>query len=427
MTIDKNTARNYKRILRDAERLNALYNLHVLDTPYEADIDRLVSLACGILEAQFAYVALVDLDRIFIKSYFHDDDDVLVENDFQADEMSNAISQQVVIYRIPLVIDDVTIRDSSPTCIIGETFTSVIAVPLHLNNTHYLGALVICDNRVRKWSPQQLNHVTGIAQAIVDNFKLRREIIEHHRNEARLWSYSQELEVLNAELDAYGHTIAHDLKDPLNTVMGYASLVDFQNRKLQAQDEAIQHDISDYAHKIMHLCDSMTLMIDQLLSLAQIRDATIKAVPVDVSAIVRNVLIRFEHRLIIANAEVIIEGELHNVMGQQTWLSEIFANLIANALNYSDPAKVSIKVTISSQPVGDFVRYEVSDNGIGIDPEDVDKLFVKFSRLKNSRNISGTGIGLSIVANIVSRLGGDIGIESEIGVGSTFWFTLPAV
>lgn len=421
MTIDNQTARQNKRILRDADRLNALYNLLVLDTPYSADIDRLTMLAIEALEVQCAYIALVDLDRIFIKSYHRVDGHILLENDYPVDELANVLSQQAVIQGIPVAISDSSKLENPPSTIVGNAYVSALAVPLRLNDGHAIGALVTCDRKVREWSQREKSLLTHLAMSVVNDFELRSDIITHHRNEARLWSYSQELEVLNAELDAYGHTIAHDLKDPLNTVLGYASLIDFQSRELPEQE------IRPYAHKIMALCDSMTLMIDQLLSLATLRDSNVVTEPINVHDIVRNVLIRFEHRLTAANAKVLVEGDLYNVMGHRAWLSEVFANLIANALNYNDPEKEQIIVTIRSRLIEEHVRYEINDNGVGIKPEDVDKLFVKFSRLKNSRNVSGTGIGLSIVANIINRLEGEIGVESEIGVGSTFWFTLPAI
>lgn len=110
-------------------------------------------------------------------------------------------------------------------------------------------------------------------------------------------------------------------------------------------------------------------------------------------------------------------------MGHPQWMTEVFANLISNALKYRDDQR-DLRIYIRAKPEGDRVRYEVEDNGLGIAPEDKARIFALFTR-PNSSDERGLGIGLSIVQRMVTKLGGHLGVESELGKGSTFWFTLP--
>lgn len=117
-------------------------------------------------------------------------------------------------------------------------------------------------------------------------------------------------------------------------------------------------------------------------------------------------------------------GDFPTVLGNAAWLEEVFANLVDNAIKYIGEQNPEPRIVIRGQQEGTHARYEVSDNGRGIQPEDLPKLFEMFTRFHN-REAKGSGLGLSIVRRIIGRLGGEIGVESEPGAGSAFWFTLP--
>lgn len=228
--------------------------------------------------------------------------------------------------------------------------------------------------------------------------------------ELALRQYTRSLEETNKELLALNHTIAHDLKSPLAIILGYADLL---------QDEELTPNGRRMLSMIPKMVDALLEMIDDLLKLATLRDAEARVEKVDVDAVVQRTLERFGDN----RDSIEIESPLPAAMGHPQWLTEIFANLISNALKYRDDQR-ELRIHIRAKPQGDHVRYEVEDNGLGIAPEDRARIFELFARL-NPNHERGLGIGLSIVQRMVTKLGGELGVESELGKGSTFWFTLP--
>jgi signal transduction histidine kinase/PAS domain-containing protein len=232
---------------------------------------------------------------------------------------------------------------------------------------------------------------------------------------ARLFA---ELEERNRELDAYAHTIAHDLRAPLNLLRGYAELV--SEYELPAMGRA-QLDVMQVT------IERMEEMIDQLLFLAQLRDARGTAVPLDTTPFIYSAIARFNPIIEARGLLIRVKPDLHPVLGHATWLEEIFSNLLSNAIKYIGSNNPEPVIQIRSRPIDDnMIRYEVEDNGLGIDPAYQSRVFELFARF-HQEEAPGTGLGLAIVQRIVQKLGGQLGVESGERQGSTFWFTLPAL
>lgn len=225
----------------------------------------------------------------------------------------------------------------------------------------------------------------------------------------------QELLASNRELDAYSHTIAHGLKNPLAVVIGFSSLI-----KQQYHDQ-VPADVLTFIQRIDESVHDMTNMIDNLLYLAKLRDARHELEPIEVNIVVKKALRRYESQL--QHITVSVEPHLPIAMGQETWLEEVFGNFIHNAIKYSGSNNPDPQISIGGEQKDGMVRYWVQDNGIGIAPENQADLFEKFTR--HHKAVEGTGLGLSIVRRIITKLGGEVGVESELDKGSTFWFTLP--
>lgn len=223
-----------------------------------------------------------------------------------------------------------------------------------------------------------------------------------------------------AELDAYNRTIAHDLKAPIILIKGYAELVQME------YGDQLPEGALEYVDEIRASGAKMTDMIDQLLKLAQLRDAAEVAVPVEVGPVVEAVLERFKFQIETEDITIEVAPDLLPVMGHVPWIEEVFANLIGNAIKYKDEGP--LRVSITSVAEGESVRYEVQDNGIGIDPEKQEQLFQMFTRLDiDKKRANGLGLGLSIVKRIVTKLNGTVGMKSAPDKGCIFWFTLPEV
>ena len=236
-------------------------------------------------------------------------------------------------------------------------------------------------------------------------------------NQAR--EYAAELEERNQELDAYNHTIAHDLKHPLNAL--------FLSLEVLAEQE--KDVLSPVGAQIMNTARERTLkacqMIDSLLMFARLRDASSLIEPVDMDAVVGSTLIRLEQPIQAREVTVEVGSPLYPVMGHAPWLEEVLANLIGNAIKYIGKDNFAPRIWINCELCGSVVRYKVADNGVGIAEEHVSRLFEKFSRFHHME-ADGLGLGLSIVLGIITKLNGTVGVESEVGKGSTFWFELPA-
>ena len=226
-----------------------------------------------------------------------------------------------------------------------------------------------------------------------------------------------ELEARNQELDAYAHTIAHDLKAPLSLILGYANLL---------TEFDLPEDARLFVDTIENTSLNMVEMVDQLLLLARLRDMSTTAVDVEVTAVVMRVLARFETKFQERAITIHIDKPLLPAVGHQPWIEEVFANLIGNAIKYIGINNNDPQITILSQQQGTMVRYEIIDNGLGITQEYQANIFDMFSRF-HKEEASGTGLGLSIVKRMVRKMKGDLGVISEPGKGSKFWFTLTAV
>jgi signal transduction histidine kinase len=243
--------------------------------------------------------------------------------------------------------------------------------------------------------------------------------IENARLYDQIRSHAEELEQRVAErteeLNAYTGMIVHDLKAPLHLIGGYANL-------LEVELAPTRYDELD---EILAASQKMVEMIDQLLLLAQVRDTTSAVERLDVLPHVEAALARYKFRLRARQIAIHVSPNLPPVLGHGPWIEEVFANLVSNAIKYMGEDTPAPGIDIRGSRQGDLVRFEVQDTGIGIAPEDQKILFDMFARL-HTINAPGHGLGLSIVHRVVTKLGGEVGVESVPDKGSTFWFTLPA-
>ena len=170
--------------------------------------------------------------------------------------------------------------------------------------------------------------------------------------------------------------------------------------------------------------ERLATIIDELLLLAGVRKASVAMVPVDMNAPLRDALENCEGVFRDREAVVAPPPSLPPAFGHAPWISHLWSNFLSNAAKYGGPA-ARISVGFLPRPENRCVRYWVQDAGDGISPELQASLFVPFSRI-GSQRADGHGLGLSIVQRIVSRLGGNVGVESAPGQGACFWFELPA-
>ncbi|MBN1488153.1 MAG: hybrid sensor histidine kinase/response regulator [Anaerolineae bacterium] len=254
-------------------------------------------------------------------------------------------------------------------------------------------------------------------QLEVQNNALQREIAERKQAQAVLEQYACELEASNAELDAFAHTVAHDLKAPLTALIGFSSLLESRFDKLEHEQVASRLSL------ITQTGYKMTNIIDELLLLSSVRQIEeVETDLLDMGHIVEEALGRFGFEIEKKKAQVVLPNQWPLAAGYGPWVEEVWVNYVSNAIKYGgQPPLVEIGANTMDNS---HVRFWVRDNGPGLTPEQQGLLFTQFTRLHAVR-VEGHGLGLSIVQRIVSKLGGEVGVDSDFGNGSQFWFTLP--
>lgn len=227
----------------------------------------------------------------------------------------------------------------------------------------------------------------------------------------------RELTERNNELDAFSYTVAHDLRAPLGIIVGYLHLL---------MEMDLPPDVRSIVQTLEDRAAHMAEIIGALLQLAEIRHTSEVIAATQMRPLVEQAIARAEDIITDRGVSVSIEGDLPPAMGYSPWLEEVFANLISNAVKYIGKDNPDPRVVVRGTQHGAVVRYEVQDNGLGIKPEDQSHLFEMFTRFHRHEG-SGSGLGLPIVRRIITRLHGELGVQSTPGEGTVFWFTLPAV
>ncbi|MBN1874005.1 MAG: hybrid sensor histidine kinase/response regulator [Anaerolineae bacterium] len=229
-----------------------------------------------------------------------------------------------------------------------------------------------------------------------------------------------ELRRLNADLDAYAHTVAHELKNPLTLILGAADYL------AEECETAPREELKIFAYRTVEGARKMKDIINSLLMLAETRSTDVVLKPLDMFAIVGNALERQTYLIREHTARIEVADVWPVALGHAAWVEEVWVNYINNALKYGGrPPALTLGATVVNDGQPKTVRFWVHDNGPGIPETARARLFTPFTRLPNGK-VKGHGLGLSIVRRIVEKLSGQVGVESELGVGSTFYFTLPA-
>lgn len=249
--------------------------------------------------------------------------------------------------------------------------------------------------------------------------ELRQEIEQRKRAEDELRRANEDLLARNGELDAFAHTVAHDIKGPATTIASFSELLCDKSIPLSNAEQEQYHTL--LRRTALKTC----AIIDELLLLAGVRKMQVASQPVDMANVVGEALRRLTDQITVSNADIVLPAYWPVALGYAPWIEEIWVNYISNACKYGrrDNHPPRIELAATAQDDG-LIRFEVHDDGPGLSPEKQSQLFVPFTRLDQVR-IEGNGLGLSIVHRIATRLGGQVGVESD-GRGSTFFFSLPA-
>ena len=275
----------------------------------------------------------------------------------------------------------------------------------------FISALSTAKDKVEAFGAGGVDYVTKPFQA--------EEVLARVEAHLTLRNLQKILQQEVAELDAFAHTVAHDLKNPLSTIGGYADVL---AESIADGNPMSPENTQLVASRIVLGVRKMNSIIESLLLLAGVRKREVEFVPLNMASIVSEVQQRLDAMIDRYQAEIVLPESWAVAMGYDPWVEKIWTNYISNGIKYGGrPPRVTVGATKQNDG---SVRFWARDNGDGLSAQDQTRLFIPFERMGQVR-VKGHGLGLSIVMRITERLGGEVGVESELGQGSLFWFTLP--
>ena len=217
-----------------------------------------------------------------------------------------------------------------------------------------------------------------------------------------------------AELESFSYSISHDMRAPLRAMQSFAKIL------TEEYAERLGHQGTEYLGRIVNAASRMDKLILDVLHYSRVNRTDWTVEQIDIEKLIRGI-VESQPAFQQPSAKIVLKGPFPKVLGHEAALTQAVSNLLSNAVKFMPSGQIP-RINIWAEPRDEFVRIFFEDNGIGIDPEDYDRIFGIFQRL--STKYEGTGIGLSIVRKAAERMGGRVGLESEPGKGSTFWLDL---
>ena len=251
------------------------------------------------------------------------------------------------------------------------------------------------------------NGVTGFSVIVTD-------LTERKESECALRKTSDELLEKNGQLEAFSYSISHDMRAPLRHMKSFADVV------LEDCADKIDPRSKSYLERIVSSADQLDRLIDDVLAYSRISSEQTKPAAFDLDKMTREMIAAYPH---LREADIEIVASSAQVRGYKVALGQCISNLLGNAIKFV-PKNIVPQIKVWTESANGRVRLWVQDNGIGISPKDQKIIFDVFTRLHSNKVYEGTGLGLSMVKKAVEKMGGRVGVESELGHGSRFWIEL---
>jgi len=391
--------------LNEAERLKALNGYGILDTLSEKEYDQLTIIASQICGCKMSLISLVDENRQWFKSRVGLD---VMETERRLAFCAHAILDPTHTLVVPDARLDPRFHDNP--LVTGDPHLAFYAgVPLVNDDGLPLGTLCVLDNEPKKLSGPQLNALSALGDQVMALLELRKSKFE-------MENMLSQLEEKNKELEQFAFIAAHDLKSPLN---GISSLTDIL---LDGQTQNLSDDSLRMIKAIQNSSHQLSSMIAGLLDYYRFdRDPSETKSPISRDELIGQISDLFGNENDV-ELRYRIGPEILYTHGPT--LLQVLLNLVSNAIKYGDKQQTIVQVNVDE--MDGIYCISVADNGPGIDPRFHSKLFGLFETVASSDRYGrkGNGIGLATVKKLVERSGGNISIQSELGEGTTFEFTM---
>lgn len=345
-------------------------------------------------------------------------------------------------------LPDVVLYESGPSYFISENVKDLLGYSqnMFIENKDFLKLLMHPSDRVIFESKHKQWEYDGSKGVLNTEFRVRKangeyiwiedhriklkindgsekiagvliDVDEHKRTEAKLKTLAEQLSQSNKELEQFAYIASHDLQEPLRMVSSYIQLLQKRYKaSLDAQaDEFINYAVDGVAR--------MKMLINDLLIYSRVNTKEFQFEAVDCNQVVKQIISNLKTAIEESGAVIRVEP-LPTVYANSLYMGQLFQNLLSNAIKFRKEG-VKPEITVSAKHNQNEWMFSVSDNGIGLEKEFAEKIFVIFQRLHSNSEYPGTGIGLAICKRIAEKFGGHIWVESEKGKGATFHFTIP--
>lgn len=410
--------------LAETERLEKLAQLEIMDTPPEEGFDRLTKLASKLLNVPVALVSLVDDKRQFFKSQIG-----LPEPTASLREtpLTHSFCQHVVLNekalvvsdaRIdPLLIDNLAIPDLGVVAYAG--------VPLKTKDDFILGAFCAIDGSPRNWTSFELEVLDDLAQAVISEIELRSSTREARLNNLLAQESLQKAKAASEAKSQFLANMSHEIRTPMMAIMGFAEILESNPEESEINSQA--------AVTILRNSKELLKLINDVLDLSKIEAGMIVKESLKFSPfeLISDVLSMMQLKASEKNLSLEFRqiGEFPaRIETDPTRLRQILVNIINNAIKFTNSG--TVQVVSEFTDVNDEtiqLKINVIDSGIGIEKSKIERLCDPFTQMDTSttREYGGTGLGLSISKGLIHQLGGELHVESTVGVGSDFEIQVP--
>ncbi|MGE9311842.1 ATP-binding protein [Niabella sp. CJ426] len=386
----------------EQERLKELYSYNILDTISEEDFDNITEIASQICNTKISQITLADSGRLWFKS----------SHGLPGSEVprhlsfcTHAINNPEELFMVPDAREDERFADNP--FVTGEPHVVFYAgVPLVTENGYALGSLCVVHDQPSQLSDSQLKSLKALSRQAM-------RLIELRRNKIQLEGVTNRLNEKNKALEKFVGTVAHDLRSPLNNIIGVADLL------------TTAYEIGPDVVELLQIVKGSSSKLKNLISDLLEQSRSDKLLHESASNVSLDELRTAIKDLFACNDKRIINfnTSLESIHINKIALEQILINLISNAIKYNDKEVAEIEIGIADN--NQEYAFYVKDNSKGIDHEFMERVFNLFEAQEANDNYGdkGYGMGLAIVKELINKMGGVISLDSTVGVGTKFMFT----